>query len=340
MNAENRTRNPAFFVPDPWTATHVSGPATLRWLHGALAQIVADNAQRRITLGNYVRVALALATHLRLTTFTSIAGHALRSRSRSWNAALLLDRLLADVFIMQWRRRRPDFASLFLNAGAHIQHHYFFSSAVYDGPQSNPPWYVPRGADPMLDVLCMYDRIVADCLALRPSCRLMIATGLHQEPIATPIYYYRLKNHADFLTRLGVPFVSVAPRMSRDFLVVCDGATQAESAAQILAEIRAPDGEPLFSIDNRGTDLFVELVYPRAIEPGFVIRRGATPLFDAAPEVAFVALKNGAHDGIGYFIDTGAQQFAPATRFPLSAVFTRVQDAMQACSASTAAVAA
>jgi hypothetical protein len=340
MNAKNRTRHPAFFVPDPWTATRVSGAATLRWLHSALAQIVADNAQRRITLGSYARVALALAAHLRVSTFASIAGLALHARSRPWNAALLLDRLLADVFILQWRRHRPDFASLFLNAGAHIQHHYFYSSAVYDGEHSNPQWYVPRGADPVLDVLRIYDRIVADCLALSPSCRLMIATGLHQEPFATPIYYYRLKNHADFLTRLGLRFTSVAPRMSRDFLVVCDDATQASEAARLLGEISAPDGEPLFAIDNRGTDLFVELVYPHRIEPGFVIRRLATPLFDAADDVAFVALKNGGHDGIGYFIDTGTQQFAPQTRFPLSALFTRVLEAMDARSASVAPAAA
>jgi hypothetical protein len=340
MNAKNRTRHPAFFVPDPWTATRVSGSATLRWLHSALAQIVADNAQRRITLASYASVALALAAHLRVSTFASIAGLALHARSRPWNAALLLDRLLADVFILQWRRHRPDFASLFLNAGAHIQHHYFYSSAVYDGEHSNPQWYVPRGADPVLDVLRIYDRIVADCLTLAPSCRLMIATGLHQEPFATPIYYYRLKNHADFLTRLGVRFASVAPRMSRDFLVVCDDATQAGEAARLLGEISAPDGEPLFAIDNRGTDLFVELVYPHRIEPGFVIRRVATPLFDAADDVAFVALKNGGHDGIGYFIDTGTQQFAPQTRFPLSALFTRVLEAMDARSASVAPAAA
>ena len=36
------------------------------------------------------------------------------------------------------------------------------------------------------------------------------------------------------------------------------------------APAHAADGSPLFSIDNRGPDLFVELVYAGEIGPGFV----------------------------------------------------------------------
>src|SRR5262245_50594315 len=48
MNAKYRLRDPAFFVPDPWTRTEVRGRPTLRDLHAALAQAVNDNATAKI----------------------------------------------------------------------------------------------------------------------------------------------------------------------------------------------------------------------------------------------------------------------------------------------------
>ncbi|MSQ99188.1 MAG: hypothetical protein EXR85_07855, partial [Xanthomonadales bacterium] len=49
MNAGNTLRNPAFFVPDPWTVAPVAGPGVLKCLYAAVAQAVNDNAQARIT---------------------------------------------------------------------------------------------------------------------------------------------------------------------------------------------------------------------------------------------------------------------------------------------------
>ena len=33
---------------------------------------------------------------------------------------------------------QPDFSNLFLNSGAHIQHHYLFNSKAYVGDIKNP----------------------------------------------------------------------------------------------------------------------------------------------------------------------------------------------------------
>jgi len=40
--------------------------------------------------------------------------------------ALILDSLLVDVHFTLWIKYKPDFSNLFLNSGAHIQHHYLF----------------------------------------------------------------------------------------------------------------------------------------------------------------------------------------------------------------------
>ena len=130
-----------------------------------------------------------------------------------------------------------------------------------------------------------------------------------------------------FLRRLRLPFATVQARMSRDFTVYCLSSADALQCATVLSSLRAPDGEALFEVDNRGTDLFVALTYPREIRPGFVFAHDARPMWDLADEVAFVALKNGEHNGIGYFVDTGAARVPEGTRFPLTELFSRVCEA-------------
>jgi hypothetical protein len=242
----------------------------------------------------------------------------LTSRSRPWRRAILLDVLLNDVFVSLVRDRSPDFATLFLNAGAHIQHHYLFSSQCYRGQHRNPGWYVAPGVDPILEVYEVYDRILGTIRAKFPAARVMIATGLHQEPHGEGTYYWRLRRHAHFLDRIRVPFVRVEPRMSRDFLVVCRDTEQAVQAqAKLAGAIAKKDGLPLFQVDNRGVDLFVTLMYPREISAGFAITVGGETFSGLDQDVVFVALKNGQHNGTGYFLDTGADFRAHDVRFEL-----------------------
>ncbi|MEA3015148.1 MAG: hypothetical protein QOD42_3693 [Sphingomonadales bacterium] len=318
MNAKNRCRAPAFFVPDPWTPTRVSGSRTMKRLYRAVAQAVNDNAQSRVTASSAAGLLAGLAAYARPVNYGGyLALFGAAARRRPWAKALILDQLLADIFIRQVRRGRPDFASLFLNAGAHIQHHYMFNSEVYDGPHANPGWYVDADRDPVLEAYALYDRIVGQVERAFPDARLMLATGLHQDPHREVTFYWRLKDHEAFLERAGVPFRSVEARMSRDFLVSCADAEEARRAEQRLAAIKAADGRPLFEVDNRGDDLFVMLIWPDDIKEDFEYHIGNEPIGGLRDEVAFVAIKNGSHNGIGYMLDTGART-APAAAEPMA----------------------
>jgi hypothetical protein len=307
MNAAHRLRDPAFFVPDFWTQTRISAPLVLARLHEAVSQLVSDNAEARLTPRSSAALLMGLAVYAAPRNYSRYASLVLTSRSRPWRRAILLDLLLNDVFVSLVRDRSPDFATLFLNAGAHIQHHYLFSSQCYRGQHRNPEWYVAPGVDPILEVYQVYDRILGTIRTKFPAARVMIATGLHQDPHGEGAYYWRLRKHAHFLDRIRVPFVRVEPRMSRDFLVVCRDTEQAVQAqAKLAGAIAKKDGLPLFQVDNRGVDLFVTLTYPREISPGFEITVGQETFSGLDQDVVFVALKNGQHNGTGYFLDTGA----------------------------------
>ena len=254
--------------------------------------------------------------------------YAMTGRAHPWRRAMFLDLLLADVFASEVHRTNPNFATLFVNAAAHIQHHYLFSSSVYDGPGRNPAWYIRAGEDPVLEVYELYDRMIARNLRAFPKARVMIGTGLHQNPHPSVTFYWRLRDHAGFLQQIGLEFSSATPRMSRDFLVSCASSEAASRAEAHLATVTAADGTPLFEVDNRGTDLFVMLSFPRDIpnDMGFLV--GGKEMKDLRSHVAFVALKNGEHDGIGYFVDTGRRLDPDASPFPLSSIPEFVHQAL------------
>jgi hypothetical protein len=315
MNAKQRMKEPAFFIPDPWTKTEVAAPPAIKRMYQAIAQIVNENAQSKLRLKSAFNLIWGAVLTADARNYPEYIKILFKVRTRPWLRAAFLDLLLADVFSWFVGRTQPNFASLFLNAGAHIQHHYMFSSECYEGELRNPSWYAPKGVDPLLDIYKIYDRVLAQMLRRFPDTRIMLATGLHQDPYPTLKYYWRLKDHAAFLQMLDVSFVSVEPRMSRDFVVACTDTTAALAAARKLELARDKDGLALFEVDNRGADLFVMLTYPKDITEDTTVFVGNEKIQGFREAVAFVALKNGEHNGTGYFSDSDAQRSIP--NFPL-----------------------
>jgi len=315
MNAENRLKHPAYFVPDPWTATPTDGSFWSEALGAAISQAVNDNAQGRISGRSAAALGLGLLRFARPKHYGLYARLAARSRGAPWRKALFLDLFLHDFHWSLRQRHRPGFSTLFLNAGAHIQHHYFFNSkGVQGAAQRNPTWYAPADADPFAEMLTVYDSILGDYLSLDGESDVLVATGLTQQPYDKLKYYYRLTEHAAFLEKVGIRFKNVLPRMTRDFLVEFDSAADAAVAERQLRAFRvAKDGAPLFGdVENRGDSIFLSLVYPNEIGPDLVVshENGELPL---APWVAFVAIKNGMHDPRGYAFFRGqVSRHAPA----------------------------
>ena len=328
MNAKNRTHSPAFFVPDPWTPTAVSAGALLTGLYRAVSQAVNDNAKGRLTPSPAAWLMAGAARYASPPNYARYARMLAVGASRPWVKSMILDLLLADIFATETRRTHPQFASLFLNAAAHIQHHYMFNSSAYRGERRNPEWYIAPHLDPVADIYRLYDDIVGQIRQQFPAARLMIATGLHQDPHAEVTFYWRLKGHARFLRPVGVEFSRVETRMSRDFIVACDSGDAAAAAERLLQSVQHESGVPLFEVDNRGRDLFVMLTWPHDIEGSFVYLVGGRPVHGFRNDVAFVAIKNGEHNGVGYFIDTGLSKSAHDGSFPLAQIPAKICEAL------------
>jgi hypothetical protein len=329
MNAENRLRQAAYFIPDPWTQT----PTDPSWwsysLGQALSQAVNDNSQARITPKSALRVMLGLLRFARVRHYGRYLSLVLASRQKPWLKAMVLDLLLHDVHWSMFNSKKPNFSTLFLNAGAHIQHHYFFNAEPLRTTSSNknPAWYVSENEDPLADVLGLYDLIVSDYFS-RTDTDVVLATGLSQKPYNRLKFYYRLNRHSEFLRRLGVTFSGVFPRMTRDFLIQFQNKIQAQAAQDVLSGVRVVDDNfPLFGeIDNRGDSLFVTLTYPHEITAETQYQAGGHKAA-LLPEVSFVAIKNGMHQEEGFaFFTPGAARHAPADRAHVAQLWTVIMN--------------
>lgn len=324
MNAANHCTDSAFFLPDPWTVTRVDAEPAVARLYDLLRQFVNDNASSGRSVPALAAEILPLAfPYLRsrsVADYFRILPTALKYK---WAKAGFLDRLLTDVFVALYQKHRPDFASLFLNAGAHIQHHHTYDCAAYDGERKNPGWYskaAETNADPLLFVYKLYDNIVAELMSMKDT-HVIINTGLSQTPNERDHYQYRIVDFDKFISMVAVKDVIVEPRMSRDFLLSFPSAEAAQAALPVLDRVRCGD-KPLFAIEDRGETLFCQVAYfgpPAGLEQ-ITIDGVAANIADL---FVLVSIENAIHQATGYYIDTRVPA-GSRTRIPLTDVFERL----------------
>lgn len=306
MNAANKLKKPSYFIPDPWTKTESDGSFWSSKLTEVIQQVVNDNAQSKVSLKSFFFLAAGLLRFARLKNYLKYIKLVLSALKKPWTKAMFLDLFLHDIHLTLLKEKKPSFSTLFLNAGAHIQHHYLFNALPVSEQieLKNPEWYISSNADPLLDLLELYDGLIGEYLNCGYD--LIIATGLTQIPFTYEKYYWRIKNHSSFLDKLNITYKSVAPRMTRDFLIEFATEEDALNAEGILkAIISVKDNIRIFEeIDNRQNSLFVTLTYPHELGSEFFIR-SRDDEFNIINDLAFVAIKNGMHSPTGYLFTQG-----------------------------------
>ena len=321
---------PAFFLPDAWTDTAASCTPHMRRLFATIRDMVQENAADRRGLIATISALLPLAApYMSLRSMPYYLRLARLVRGNRWVRAAILDRLLADIFLSLFRKTRPDFASLFLNGAAHVQHHHLFDAACYDGDHRNPTWYSgasARSLDPLLVLYRTYDSILSDLVRL-PDTRVLLSTGLSQRRNERQQFQYRLRHAEQALRSFGLSDFAVHMRMSRDFLISFADAAAAARAEARLAAV-ACKGKPLFSIDNRGTSLFCMVDYQEAPE-GLAHCALDGVSVDLSADFVLVSIENAVHRTLGYHVDTAlrADDVRSLPPLPLAGLFDRIAEA-------------
>ena len=325
MNASNRLHAPAYFIPDPWTQTLSDGSFFSKHITSAVSQAVNDNSKSKLTMSTIFSLVLAFFALVSPFRYLPMVKYAFGALAKPWRKALFLDMFLYEIHKTLLKRKNPNFSTLFLNAGAHIQHHYFFNSPFVNSQElQNPSWYIDDREDPVLEMLKIYDEMLLGLFQL-PNTEIILATGLSQKPYEKLKFYYRLNDHDKFLKAIGIEFQAVVPRMTRDFLITFDSEEAALVAEKKLLSVMVNDDVMLFEeIDNRGKDIFVVLTYSSEITKETMISISGNN-FSLNDIVTFVAIKNGEHQSKGFaYFSKGIRKFAPSQGSHVSEIHNTV----------------
>lgn len=344
MNARNRLSSPSYFIPDPWTDTTTDGSPFSNRFAEMLRQTVNDNSEARVSLASFITLIEAGIRSFSLRRSWQLIRTVALSLRNTWYRPMVLDTLIHMIHMKLLRVHRPDASFVFLNAGAHIQHHYFFNSPHSRNQFENPEWYIPKGADPLRDLLLSYDKILGDYLGLvGRGARMVVATGLTQLPYDRIKFYYRLRRHADFFEKLGIKFARVLPRMTRDFEIIFSTAEDTEKAAKILDDVKIErSSESLFGdVSIRNNSIFATLAYSAEIMPDDIAVSGQTRIDRLGEEVVFVALKNGMHSQNGFsFFSPNCKVDLPNAPVHIAALHGLTVEAIRGCAPAARAAGA
>ena len=298
MNAINKLKKPKYFISDPWINTKNDNSFWSKKIANLLTSIVNNNSSGKIGFNDGFYLILCLFKYTRIKNYYKLFYLLFNSYKKKWVRALLLDFLINEINLKYYKKHKPNFSSVFFNAGAHIQHHYLLLSEFIEKSHLadiNSIYNIK--SDPLLDMVRVYNWILQDYI----NKNYILATGLSQKPMQKLVYYYRLSHHKDFFKKCQINFENILPRMSRDFLVKFSSIVDAKNAELILKAAYEIKSKSLIfeEVDNRGHEIFVTLTYNQEIKEDTLIKINNLTI-QLKKFVNFVAIKNAEHSSRGY----------------------------------------
>jgi len=323
MNVKNNLKNEMYFLPDPWTKTNSDKSFINKILHKTLSDVVKENSQKKISLKNLAVLFFSFFYFFRIKKYFNLFKMILASLQKKWYKALILDHLIHEIHLKYIKKLKPDFSTIFFNAGAHIQHHYLFNSNVVANVTKNPDWYLDKNHDPLLDAIKFYDNLLNDYLKKKYD--LLILTGLTQKPYDRKKFYYRLKKHRIFFNLLNISYSEILERMSRDFDIVFENSEDCDNAFRKLLNINNLNYKDIFFIEKKKNSLFVSLIFSEEVTKNMIIRVSKKKEIKFYDFVSFVALKNGMHDQKGFIFAHGdIKNFLPNNNVHISEMYNTI----------------
>ena len=216
-----------------------------------------------------------------LRTLLQMPCELLRGDAHVPERAMIQSYILTDAFKHLYARHRPRFATLHLNNVAYMQHRYWRAAepdrfrdelSVTDqrffDTVAERKAYEQRFAGWIERSLIWTDHLLDDLLELAgDDAILVIGTALGQKPhdpvhqIHNPVV--RLVRENELFAALGVAGAQVLTQMNPDVSLTLPDEATAARAADALRGLYVHPGRPLFEVEPRGRQVFLELLMPR-----------------------------------------------------------------------------
>lgn len=266
MNAQVASaENCEYFLPDPWTFSEAGRPAIIQQLLKLpryLSKNYLDLSGFKIAAalpGLLVALGRLVGPLFLIQKLGALARAYLRFGQKHFIYICAFDSLLTRAYLNLQRTYKSNFAILFLNSMAHVQHHYWREELPRLTPEME---YALKNMD---DLLCdIFSR--AD-----DEEQIFVANGLNQMQsyFLEDWILYRQKDIDQLLKRLGVPFRRAESLMSYDCQLICANEADRKRAAEILSDVRV-GSEKLFLVEENREDpnlLFFRVNIFSSLEP-------------------------------------------------------------------------
>ncbi len=271
MNASANTSHAdkLFLLPDPWCRIDPHPEKIFDDFFPFIRTYVQEHYRGSppLTRGDYLRFGRFMVLHgLSPKTVVSIVrqlGLEKLGKASRWQRAVILDRLVWDVFRHFYRRLEPDFATFFVNSVAHYQHYFWRSMEpeaflIKDTPE--------RQAECSGAILFGYrkmDELLGECLEFAGSdTTIVMGTGLTQRALVRfeaegGKLTHRVTDYAALTAFAGIeaPW-KLSPVMAEEFYLIFKSEDAASEAATRLRALRLADGCEVMCIRQKGDRLF------------------------------------------------------------------------------------
>jgi len=268
MNAsKGETSQCEFFFPDPWTFSEVAYPSELNNLlalpryfsknYGDLNKVkLLQGFARLIWFCLNPRIAFCLLPLLpRLVTTV------LKHGMHEYLLFVLFDLVNARLFAHYYKRTKPQFAILFLNSLAHLQHHKWTSKKC-----------LSREMQVAFNIFDEALGIIFNTIS--PDDQLIVANAFTQFcSFDDNEYLYRQKNPEEFLKTAGIKFLHVEQAMTNDGHVFFDNPENAATAAKALEQATV-NGKLAFHVESGGKTpdkIFFQVIVWEPLKPDAII---------------------------------------------------------------------
>lgn len=291
------------YIPDPWTEVQSDKSFSSKMVSGAIKKIVNSNVRLKISIYQVIGLLYLIGIPKSYSDIRNLISGSRAFLRKSRNEIASYFDLYFTKFCLKSIRKNNLYISLiFLNGFAHIQHHYLLDSEFHDG--KNPGWYSNRSIDRIHRSLVIYDKLFNEILKkFEKDYEIWIVTALTQTPVKNPIFYWRFKNHRNFLGNFINYKFQIIPRMTRDFEIVCRNNQEKKKIVKFLRESYVLKNKlkvKAFRFIDTKYDkrIFTSFTFSEDIKKTRFVYKNKSILLEN--HLDFVAIKNGKHLSKGW----------------------------------------
>jgi hypothetical protein len=262
MNTNYRDLD-GFFIPDPWDLEGKAEPSELQPFYRTVAtQVQNSSTGDGLSKAELAKFAWFMARH-------GISPSTIRSGIRQvisewgdkgvqWRRSIILERLQLDLFHHLKRKHKTRFNTFFCNSTAHFQHYYWRNSEpeIFESiPDADDH---PSLRSAIEEGYTNMDFLVGQFMARYPRSRLVLLTGLSQQPwTETTKCTFRPRDFNEFLTFVGIPpqDVEIKPVMAEEFHVLCKSEAARVEISRKIGEATI-NGQPLMKARLEDNGIF------------------------------------------------------------------------------------